>query len=91
MAAAMSNAFRPIAKAQILPQTVRAYPALADGLLCVRNDDTLVGLDLSAVDSHLRLVGSIPTRLTKLSSALSPRAKYLKNGAVAAVRLNRFP
>ena len=36
---------------------------------------------------NLRVEGSIPSRLTKLSSALSPRAKYLKNGAVAAVRL----
>ena len=46
MAAAMSDAFRPIARAQILPQTVRAHPALADGFLYVRNDDTLVCLDL---------------------------------------------
>ena len=40
------EAFRPIAKAQILPPTVRAYPALADGLLYVRNDNTLVCVDL---------------------------------------------
>jgi outer membrane protein assembly factor BamB len=46
MAPATPEAFRPIAKAQILPQTVRAYPALADGLLYARNDDTLVCLDL---------------------------------------------
>jgi hypothetical protein len=33
-----------------------------------------------------------PTRLSIFSSALSDAAaKYLKNGAVAAVRLNRFP
>jgi len=35
--------------------------------------------------------GSIPVRLTKLSSAVPEGAKYLKNRAVAAVRLNRFP
>jgi hypothetical protein len=46
LAAATPDAFKPIAKAQILPQTVRAYPALADGFLFVRNDDTLVCLDL---------------------------------------------
>jgi len=39
-------AFRPVATAQILPATVRAYPALADGLLYVRNNDTLMCLDL---------------------------------------------
>ncbi len=38
--------FTPIVWAQILPGTVRAYPALSDGFLYVRNDDTLVALDL---------------------------------------------
>jgi len=46
LAEATPEAFRPLARAQILPPTVRAYPALADGLLYVRNDDTLVCLDL---------------------------------------------
>ena len=46
LAEATPDAFRPIARAQILPQTVRAYPALADGFLYVRNDDTLICLDL---------------------------------------------
>jgi outer membrane protein assembly factor BamB len=46
LAAASPTAFQPIATAQVLPPTVRAYPALADGLLFVRNDDTLVCLDL---------------------------------------------
>ena len=46
LAAASPKTFQPIAKAQILPPTVRAYPALADGVLYVRNDDTLVALDL---------------------------------------------
>jgi outer membrane protein assembly factor BamB len=46
LAAAAPDAFRSIAHAQILPQTVRAYPALADGFLYVRNGDTLVCVDL---------------------------------------------
>jgi outer membrane protein assembly factor BamB len=51
LAAASPQAFRPIARAQILPPALRAYPALADGLLFVRNSDTgghdsLVALDL---------------------------------------------
>jgi outer membrane protein assembly factor BamB len=46
LAAASPTAFQPIATAQILPPTVRAYPAIADGLVYIRNDDTLVCLDL---------------------------------------------
>lgn len=46
IAAASPKSFQQVAAAQILPPTVRAYPALADGILCIRNDDTLVALDL---------------------------------------------
>jgi outer membrane protein assembly factor BamB len=46
LAAASPTGFQSIAKAQILPATVRAYPALADGLLYVRNDNMLVCVDL---------------------------------------------
>jgi outer membrane protein assembly factor BamB len=46
IAAASPKSFQPIARAQVLPPTVRAYPALADGVLYVRNDDTLAALDL---------------------------------------------
>jgi len=46
LAAASPKAFQPLAKAQILPPTVRAYPALSDGVLYVRNDDTLIAVDL---------------------------------------------
>lgn len=46
LAAVSPAAFQPVATAQVLPPTVRAYPALADGLLYLRNDDTLVCLDL---------------------------------------------
>jgi outer membrane protein assembly factor BamB len=46
LAAASPDRFRPIARAQILPATVRAYPALSDGYLFVRNENTLVCFDL---------------------------------------------
>ena len=46
MAAASPDAFRPLVRAQILPPTVRTYPAIADGFLYVRNENTLVCLDL---------------------------------------------
>ena len=46
LAPASPDAFRPIARAQILPAVVRPYPALADGRLYVRNEKTLVCLDL---------------------------------------------
>jgi len=46
LAAASPDGFKPIARAQILPATVRAYPAISDGMLYARNDDTLVCLDL---------------------------------------------
>jgi outer membrane protein assembly factor BamB len=46
LAAASPAAFQPIATAQVLRPTVRAYPAIADGLVYLRNDDTLICLDL---------------------------------------------
>jgi outer membrane protein assembly factor BamB len=46
LAAASPQAFRPIARAQILQGVVRPYPALADGLLYVRNENTMLCLDL---------------------------------------------
>jgi outer membrane protein assembly factor BamB len=46
LAAASPKSFQQIAAAQILPATVRAYPALAEGVLYMRNDDTLVAVDL---------------------------------------------
>ena len=50
LAEASPEAFKPIAHAQVLPPTVRSYPALADGFLYARNNDThndtLVCLDL---------------------------------------------
>jgi outer membrane protein assembly factor BamB len=46
LAEATPEAFRPTARAQILPPTIRAYPALAQGLLYVKNDNTLICLDI---------------------------------------------
>jgi len=40
LADASPQAFHPIARAQILPPTLRAHPAIADGFLYVRNSDT---------------------------------------------------
>ena len=40
LAPAAPDGFRPISQAQILPPTVRSYPALADGFLYARNNDT---------------------------------------------------
>ena len=46
IAPASPDGFRPAARAQILTGTVRAYPALSDGFLYARNDNTLICLDL---------------------------------------------
>jgi outer membrane protein assembly factor BamB len=50
LAAATPQAYRPLAQARVLPATVRSLPALADGFLYARNNDTgndvLVCLDL---------------------------------------------
>ena len=46
LAPASPQAFKPIARAQVLQGVLRPYPALADGLLYVRNENTLLCLDL---------------------------------------------
>jgi outer membrane protein assembly factor BamB len=46
LAAASPQSFRPLARAQVLQGVVRPYPALADGILYVRNENTLIALDL---------------------------------------------
>ena len=46
LVAASPRAFRLIAKARVLAPTVRAYPALAQGRLFVRNQKELVAVDL---------------------------------------------
>jgi outer membrane protein assembly factor BamB len=45
-APASPEGFKPNARAQILPNQVRAHPALADGLFYARSKDKLVCLDL---------------------------------------------
>jgi len=46
LAPATPAAFKPTARTRVLPATVRAYPAVDAGRLYVRNDDTLICLDL---------------------------------------------
>lgn len=46
LAAASSQGYKPLARARLLSGVVRPYPALADGILYVRNETTLVAVDL---------------------------------------------
>ena len=46
LAPASPQGFKPIARAQILPGVLRPYPAISDGFLYVRNENTLLCLDL---------------------------------------------
>jgi outer membrane protein assembly factor BamB len=46
LAPASPDAFRPTARAQVLTGVVRPYPAVSDGLVYIRNEDTLLCLDL---------------------------------------------
>jgi len=46
LAPATPQAFKPLARAQVLPGVVRPLPAIADGFVYVRNENTLVCLDL---------------------------------------------
>ena len=46
LAPASPDGFKPVARAQLLSNGVRAYPALADGHLYARSKDTLVCVDL---------------------------------------------
>ena len=46
LAPATPQGFTPIARAQVLPGVVRPLPAIADGFVYVRNENTLVCLDL---------------------------------------------
>jgi outer membrane protein assembly factor BamB len=47
LAPASPKAFQPSARTQLIPGVVRAYPALADGKLFVRNDHTLAAFKLN--------------------------------------------
>jgi outer membrane protein assembly factor BamB len=46
LAPASPEAFRPAARAQILHGVVRPYPAIANGMLYMRNENTLLCVDL---------------------------------------------
>ena len=47
VAEASPDVFTPLATTQVLPDVVRAYPALADGRIYIRNETTLICLDLN--------------------------------------------
>ena len=44
LAEASPAAFKPLARAQVLPAVVRAFPALDNGILYVTNETTMVAL-----------------------------------------------
>jgi outer membrane protein assembly factor BamB len=46
LAPASPEAFRPLARAQVLSGVVRPMPAIADGFVYLRNENTLICLDL---------------------------------------------
>jgi hypothetical protein len=46
IAEASPRGFRMLARARLLSGTVRAYPALADGVIYIRNEKTLAAFDL---------------------------------------------
>jgi hypothetical protein len=47
IAPASPEGFRPESKAQLLPAVIRAYPAIADGRVFVRNEKTLAAYSVS--------------------------------------------
>ncbi len=48
VAEASPKGFRALARSRLLPGTVRAYPALSDGVLYLRNETTLAAFDVRA-------------------------------------------
>jgi hypothetical protein len=46
LAPASPQGFKPTARAQVLPGVLRPYPAIADGFVYLRNEKTLICLDL---------------------------------------------
>ena len=46
LAPATPQGFKPVARAQVLPGVLRPLPAIADGFVYLRNENTLVCLDL---------------------------------------------
>ena len=75
LAAASQTAFQPIATAQVLPPTVRAYPAIADGLVYLRNDDTLICLDFATVSGFLVPGSRFGSRFYGRMRSVSPRVR----------------
>jgi len=50
LAEASPEAFRVLSRERLIPGVIRAYPALSDATLCVRNEKTLAAFDVSARD-----------------------------------------
>ncbi len=47
LAAANPESYKPVGKAQLLPGVVRSYPAVAEGRLFIRNENTLAAYSLT--------------------------------------------
>ena len=60
VAEASPRGFRVLARARLLSGTVRAYPALADGVIYLRNEKTLAAFDLRVPSSALVPRGPTP-------------------------------
>ena len=72
LAAASPDAFRPLARAQVLPAVVRAFPALADGFLYARNENTLVCLDLRRAAAQARNENTLVNLDLRRAAAQAP-------------------
>ena len=67
--------FQPIARAQILQGVVGPYPAIADGFLYVRNDNTLVCVDLRNESPSLASAVALVARRLMLASRCCDRVR----------------
>jgi len=70
VAPASPKGFQPGARAQILPATVRAYPAIADGWLYSRNEKTLVCVRLREVERVAEVIPSQPGPIAEPKTSL---------------------
>jgi outer membrane protein assembly factor BamB len=92
MADATPEAYRPIARAQVLPATVRALPALSDGFLYVRNEQTLVCLDLRPQSARPADIGGVSSALLQSNGRRGteiPRLEFLHFRGAEAPRYVR--
>ena len=84
MAAASPDAFRPLVRAQILPPIVRAYPAIADRFLYVRNENTSC-VSISAADANAKMSAVIrPSTPARMRQILTLSAMFAFATAASA-------